>query len=464
MTQLPQFQDFPAQAAQIIDAALAAVDPAAAVKRHLQRDGRILTIGSEPINWGQGQIFLISVGKAAVPMALAAADILGDTLTEAILITKKTTRDWRSEIENASFPLPPSAFKLFLSGHPLPDEESVRAGTAVLDRLSSTTENDLVLFLISGGTSALLTQPILPLADWLQLNQALLASGCTINELNCVRRQLDRVKGGGLARAAAPAACASLILSDVIGNPLETIGSGPTVFVHETRAAALTVLARYQITERLETAVWQRLLTALESEQPPPSPPPSENRRLIIGDLRQAATAAMTKAAQMGFIAQILTTRLEGEAREIGKVAAALAKDAPAGRCIILGGETTVTLRGQGQGGRNQELALAAAIALEGWANRVVIAFASDGEDGPTDAAGAMVTGATAVTAGHHQLSPAAYLANNDSYTFFRQLDMIETETETECVPPAQRHIQTGPTGTNVNDLLFILTYPESRS
>lgn len=465
--QPPQFQAYPAHAAQLIDAALAAANPATAVKRHLQRDGRLLTIGSEQIDLAQGRVFLISVGKAAVPMARAAADILGDLIASAILVTKRTTRDWSLEIADSFYRLPPPALRLFLSGHPLPDEESVRAGTAVLDLLAQTTENDLVLFLISGGASALLAQPIVPLADWQQLTQALLASGCTIDEFNCVRRQLDRVKGGGLASAAAPAACASLIISDVIGNSLTAIGSGPTVFVNESAAESLAVLARYQIAERLETAVWQRLTAALTAAQPAAAPPPAYNQHLIIGDLRPAAAAALTKAAQLGFIAQILTTQLEGEAREIGKVAAALAKDAPAGRCLILGGETTVTLHGSGSGGRNQELALAAAIALAGWPNRVIIAFASDGEDGPTDAAGAMVTGETAVIAQRRQLDPIARLNNNDSYTFFQQLDKpekelgVNAEVETETSPSHSHHIQTGPTGVNVNDLLFILTYPE---
>ncbi len=459
MNQVLRFQDYPEHAAALIDAAVAAVEPGTAVSGNMQRDGRSLTIGHEIYNVTEpGRVILISVGKAAVPMALAAAEILGDTLTKALIVTKKSARNWGLEIESAPFIIHHSSFQIFESGHPVPNEASVQAGTAVLDLLTQTTGSDLVIFLISGGASALLAQPLVPLADWQRLTQALLASGCTIDELNCVRRQLDEVKGGGLARAAAPAACASLILSDVIGNSLAAIGSGPTVFTKETPAHALAVLKRYRIEERLETAVWQRILAALDT--PPDANPtaPPHNQHLIIGDVGQAAAAAMTKAARLGFIAQILTTHLEGEAREIGKVAAALAKDAPPGRCLILGGETTVTLQGQGKGGRNQELALAAAIALEGWPDRAIISFATDGEDGPTDAAGGMVTGETAVFAASRQLNPTTHLDNNDSYTFFQQL---ETKIEAEAMSLPHHHIRIGPTGTNVNDLLIILTYPK---
>jgi len=466
MTSLPQFQDYPTHAAQLINAAVAAVNPAAAVNRYLQRNGRTLSIGHEKYELtDDSRVFLISIGKAAVPMALAAAEILDNALTNAIVVAKKTDRDWGLEIENAPFIIHHSSFKLFESGHPIPNEESVRAATAALDLATQTTDADLVIFLISGGASALLSQPLIPLTEWQQLTNALLASGCTINKLNCVRRQLDQVKGGGLASAYAPAACASLILSDVIGNPLADIGSGPTVFTNETPADALAILTQYQVEERLDTAVWERVTAVLHqiAETTPASSP--RNQHLIIGDVGRAAAAALTKAAQLGFLAQILTTHLEGEAREIGKVVAALAKDTPAGRCLILGGETTVTLRGSGRGGRNQEQALAAAIALEGWPNRVIISFATDGEDGPTDAAGGIVTGETATEAAARHLNPTAYLKNNDSYTFFQRLEMIaEAEMEMEAgTETGSPHIRIGSTGTNVNDLLIILSYPTLR-
>ena len=452
----PQFNAYSEHVQEIITAALAAADPVGAVQRHLQCDGRYLTIGSEIYTMNNGQIYLISVGKAAVTMGLTAAEILGDKLAHTIFVAKKTDRDWMAEIEASPFSFPPSTFHLFQSGHPVPDEESVRAGTAVLDLLHQTTADDLVIFLISGGASALLAQPLLPLADWQTLTTALLASGCTITELNTVRRQLDTVKGGGLAYAAAPAACASLILSDVIGSPLEAIGSGPTVINDESPPDALAILHRYRLHEILALAVWQNLAQQLETNQAIPLSEPSDNQHYIIADVGQAAHAALTKAAQLGFISQILTIHLEGEAREAGRFAAALAKDNPPGRCLILGGETTVTLRGEGRGGRNQELALAAAIALEGWSNRVVVSLATDGEDGPTNAAGAMVTGETTVTARHHQLNPVTFLQNNNSYAFFSGLDTAVAQNQ----PP--HHVKIGATGTNVNDLVIILTYPDA--
>ncbi|MCB9418549.1 MAG: DUF4147 domain-containing protein [Ardenticatenaceae bacterium] len=446
-----EFESYPEHVREIIAAALAAADPAAAVRRNLQSDGRYLTVGSEIYTMNEGRVYLIGIGKAAVTMGLAAAQILDDKLAHAIFVAKKTDRDWLTEIESSSLSLP--TFTLFQSDHPVPDEESVRAGTAVLDLLYQTTADDLVIFLISGGASALLAQPLLPLADWQALTNALLASGCTIAELNTIRRQLDMVKGGGLARAAAPAACASLILSDVVGSPLEAIGSGPTVITNERPSDALAVLNRYRVQETLETAVWQNLVQQLENNQASPLPEPTDNQHTIIADVSHAAHAALTRAAQLGFIAQILTTHLEGEAREAGRFAASLAKDNPPGRCLILGGETTVTLHGNGQGGRNQELALSAAVALEDWPGRVVVSLATDGEDGPTDAAGAVVTGETAVTARQHQLDPIAYLQNNDSYAFFRELDTAVANER------PHHHLKIGATGTNVNDLVFILTY-----
>lgn len=440
---------------QLIQASLAAVNPAAAVAHHLKYNGRALTIGHDSIIHSHypadGRIYLISVGKAAVPMGLAAAAILGDQLAAAIIIAKRGERDWQADIDAAESQRGPAPIHLYEAGHPVSDAHSLQATTAVFDLLKQTTAHDLVLCLISGGASALLTRPLLSLGDWQQLTDVLLRSGCTINELNCVRRQLDEVKGGGLAQWAAPATCVSLILSDVVGNPLHVIGSGPTARSPETLADAVTVLARYQVGSRLETAVWQRVVQALHKLRLQTPPANVRTYNLIVGDVRQAATAALVKAAQLGFAPQILTAQLEGEAREVGRFAAALAKDAAPGSCLILGGETTVTVHGQGKGGRNQETALAAAIALHGQPNRVIASFATDGEDGPTTAAGAVITGETMQHGRAHRLEAITYLDRNDSYTYFQQLDALAS---THC------HIATGSTGTNVNDLLFILTYP----
>jgi hydroxypyruvate reductase len=273
------------------------------------------------------------------------------------------------------------------------------------------------------------------------------------------------VKGGGLAQMAAPSRCVSLILSDVVGNPLQAIGSGPTYFINETAADAAAILKRYSIEEQLAAETWDRILKSLKRPSPPAlQPDDHRNDHLIVGDVRTSAVAAMAKAMQLGFIAQVLTVRLEGEAREVGRVAAAIAKDLAEGRCLILGGETTVTLRDNGLGGRNQELTLAAAIALEDWPATAMASFATDGEDGPTSAAGAVISGHTVGFARSLNLDPLAFLDRNDSFHFFQHLDEASSQ-EPQSDSISQQPLTLlapGPTGTNVNDLLIILTYPRA--
>jgi glycerate 2-kinase len=426
---------------QLLSAALAAVDPAEAVKRHLRHEGDRLLVAGRAYDLARGRLFVVAAGKAAVRMGMAAAAELGEALAGAIFVTKN---------EAAPDPLPPRC-RLFYGGHPVSDENSVQATAAVVELAQQATRGDLLLCLISGGTSALLSRPVIPLASWQALNDFLLASGCTIQEFNQVRRQLDQVKGGGLAQLAAPAACATLILSDVVGNPLGLIGSGPTVPHGDTAAAALAVLHRYDAGARLPHSTWQQVESYLKTGPPPLANYPDEVANYVIGDVRLAAETAVAEASRLGFEARMLSAYLEGEARQVGRVVAALAKEAT-GRskacCLVLGGETTVTLdRGgaTGIGGRNQELALAAALSLADWQMVAVAAFATDGEDGPTGAAGAVVTGATVGHGLAQGLDPAASLDRHDSFTFFRQAGGL---------------IETGPTGTNVNDLVIILTYP----
>jgi hydroxypyruvate reductase len=415
---------------------------------HLQRHGRRLAIG--PVEFDldtghppNGRLFLVSIGKAAVPMAQAAAEILGDAIFAGIGIAKTMPNDQ----------LPIDNFQLTIGEHPVAGEKSVQATTAVLKLLSQTRPGDLVLCLISGGASALFTQPLIPLDEWQLLNRALLASGCTIQEFNTVRRQLDRVKGGGLAQLAAPAQVVSLILSDVIGNDLAAIGSGPTVLTDETPQDALAVLSNYEsgirnyeggaaVYTHIHHTLAQLPVTQLPNYQL--SPPTN----LLIGSVRQAAEAARQSAENSGYTATILTAHLEGEAREVGKFAAAIAKELPPGHCAILGGETTVTVHGHGIGGRNLEVALAAAIALDGWPEVAIATFATDGEDGTTGAAGAVVTGETVGNGRHFSLNARQFLDNNDSHTYFQKLD-------TAGYGP--HLLITGPTGTNVNDLIFII-------
>ena len=442
-----------------MSAALSAADPAKAVRRFLRREDDILHIGELRYDLHMGHVYLVSVGKAAAAMAKAAIEILGDDVHSAVVTSKKGS-ETAADLVDQQCCMKIQSFNLYLTT----GEDSIRATEVVVQTLAQTNVNDLVLCLISGGTSALLTLPVIPLVDWQSLNNALLASGCSINDFNCVRRQLDHVKGGGLAQMAAPAQCVSLILSDVVGNPLHAIGSGPTVFVDETADDAMVALKRYAIAEHLEADVWGRIIQALEQPERELRPANQRNDHIIVGDVRQSATSAMAKAMQLGFIAQVLTAQLEGEAREVARVAAAIAKDMPVGRCLILGGETTVKLNGDGLGGRNQELALAAAIALDGRPNTIVASFATDGEDGPTPAAGAVVSGESAEYGRLLGLDPVAYLDLNDSYHFFQHLD--ESYHQAAKADGSEGYLPVtllipGPTGTNVNDLLIILTYPD---
>ncbi len=429
------FADHPVHLQAVLQAALEQADPQTAVYQHLHKNGSHLHIGSHTVELGNGRLFILSLGKAAVPMALAAVDVVGETAVSGGGIIAK-------HLPEGSLPLP-----AYAGSHPVPGEQSVAATTAVLEPLAALTENDLVLCLISGGASALFTRPRLPLDDWQALNQALLASGCPIQAINTVRRQLDAIKGGGLARWVAPARVISLILSDVVGNDLAAIGSGPTVASQETADAALAILQQYQVDRFLNTAVAHSVTTTLQKmAQTAYTPPTNIIDNVIIGSIQQSAHAAAARAKSLGFNTHMLTTRLEGEAREVGRFAAALAIDAPPQSATLLGGETTVTLRGHGSGGRNLETALAAAIGLAGWSHRTITSFATDGDDGTSGVAGATVTGQT-VQGGQAAL---AALNNNDSFTFFQQLD---------AAGHGPHLIQTGPTGTNVNDLIVIMNY-----
>lgn len=436
----------------LCQAALAAVDPAAAVRRALRREGDALLVSSRRYDLNAyRRVFIVGGGKAAAPMAAASADILGERLTGGIVITKygHTLKDAPS--------LADGALQLLEAGHPVPDAAGVQGAGRIAALLREAGADDLVICLISGGGSALLTlpQPDITLEDLRALTDALLRCGATINEINALRKHLQQLQGGGIAQLAAPATVIALILSDVVGDPLDVIASGPTSPDTTTFADAWAVLETYGLVEAIPRSIVERLRAGLAG-QVPETPKPGEAlfervHNVVIGSNALAAQAAVGRARELGFAALVLSTYVEGEAREVARVAAALAKDlARNGRplrppaCLVLGGETTVTLRGAGRGGRNQELALAAAIALDGWSRVLIATLATDGNDGPTDAAGAIATGETAAQGRALGLEARAYLANNDSYTYFDRLGGL---------------IRTGPTNTNVNDLLFVLAY-----
>jgi len=446
--------DLGAAAVALQQAALAAVEPAAAVRQHVRREGDALIAAERRYDLERYErVFVVGGGKAAVPMAAAIADLLDGRLSAGAVVTKY------GHSEGVRHPA--SSVQVLKAGHPVPDENSIRGAQAIAELARRATERDLVICLISGGGSALLTLPVPGLGlDGLQaLTQALLRSGATINEMNTVRKHCSRVKGGHLAQLATPAHLLTLVLSDVVGDPLDVIASGPSVPDPTTVADALAVLERYG---NPSPGSWkfpqpESFYREIFQETPKPGDPVFERvQHVVVGSNRLAAAAAVEKARQLGFNALLLSTYVEGEAREVAKVAAALAKGMrahgdplPPPACLVWGGETTVTVTGGGKGGRNQGLALAAALQLSGWPGVLVMALATDGTDGPTDAAGAVVTGETLARARALGLDPRAALEANDSYPFFDALGDL---------------IRTGPTGTNVNDLLFILTADDVRT
>ena len=430
-------------------AALAAVEPGAAVRQAVQRQGeRLIAAGRSYDLAVVERVWVFGAGKAAAAMAAALHAILGDRLSGGLAVTKY------GHASPGAGPI-----ELIEAGHPLPDEAGVAAARRMAGLLAGGTGRDLVLAIISGGGSALLALPAegISLADLQATTDLLLRSGATIGEMNAVRKHLSQVKGGGLARLAAPNPVIGLILSDVVGDPLDAIASGPTAPDPTTFDDAWAALERYDLTERLPASVRDRLQAGRRGELPetpkPGDPLFKRVHNVIVGSNRLAAEAAVEEARRWGLNGLLLSTFVEGEARHVGRVAAALARemvsfDRPVARpaCLVWGGETTVTVRGTGRGGRNQELALAAALALDGVPNVLLAALGTDGTDGPTDAAGAVVTGETAARARALDLDPAAYLANNDAYPLFDALDDL---------------LRTGPTGTNVNDLLFLFAFAQ---
>jgi hydroxypyruvate reductase len=430
----------------ILEAALRAVDPATAVKRALQVEGKTLRVGAKSYDLAAYEhIYVVGAGKASAAMAVAVEEALGEGITSG----------WVNVKDGYTAPL--RTVTIHEAGHPLPDARGIQGSQQMVSLLRGTGPRDLVLCLISGGGSALMTLPVqgITLTDMGLLTDALLRSGATINEINAIRKHLSQVKGGQLARLAQPAQVIALILSDVIGNPLDVIASGPTSPDPTTFAQAYAVLQKYRLLDEVPAAILRHLEQGMEGQVPETAKAGEEalerTQNVIIGSNEHATQAALVKARQLGLNTLLLSTFVEGEAREVAKVLAAIAREVvhsgqPIARpaCIVAGGETTVTVRGSGLGGRNQELALAAAAHIEGLDGVAIVALGTDGTDGPTDAAGAICTGRTALRAAQQGLSIAGYLADNDAYRFFQALGDL---------------IISGPTNTNVNDLILVLAF-----
>lgn len=412
-------QDMIRDAKKIAHDSIAAVLPDAAVRRAL--DGRCF---ARPVR-------IVAIGKAAWRMADTACRALSEQVSCGVVITKY------GHSEGA---IP--RMEIFEAGHPVPDENGVRAAQRALQLVRGLTAEDTVLFLVSGGGSALFELPLegACLEDIADLTRQLLACGADITEINTIRKHLSAVKGGRFGAACAPAQVLCIVLSDVLGDSLDTIASGPAVPDQSTCTDVRRVIEKYAL------SVPAHLLPLLETETPKAL---CGVETQITGNVTALCAAAAGSAGALGYTPMILTTTLNGEAREAGTTLASIAREIRASGqpmkppcCVIMGGETVVHLRGQGMGGRNQELALSAAKGIDGLEGVCIFSLGSDGTDGPTDAAGGVVTGAFAGEARSRGLDIDAALGQNDSYTLLGQMDAL---------------LMTGPTGTNVNDVSVLL-------
>lgn len=424
---------------RLFSAALRAVDPALAVRRNLRwEDDAIL--GGEGRIAAPGGVFVVAVGKAAVAMARGALEALGSSVAAGHVITKEGHVD----------SVLPNAIAVYEAGHPIPDERGERATRELLQRLAALQDEDVVLALISGGGSALLEAPRgdVTLEDLARTTDLLLRAGAPIDALNAVRAPLSGVKAGGLRAAAAKATWVTLILSDVLGNDPRVIASGPTIPNQPDRTLALSIAEKYGIRDKLPSAV----LNALEAGEPNVvAVNDAHDVVLVIGDNAAAVEKAAAEAERAGLAAKIVWTAVEGEAAELGKAFVAEVANATAEVDALLGGgEATVTVRGDGTGGRNTEFALAAALELErrGLRNWVVASLATDGQDAMTGLAGAIADGWTCQRARERGVDPEAALARNDSAAVFEI---------------AEGAVDTGPTGTNVNDVYIAVRVDGSR-
>jgi glycerate-2-kinase len=406
----------------ILQAALEAADPEVSTLQSLRR----LKLPVHQFD----RVFLVAIGKAAVGMSAAVEKVLGKKLTSGIALTKYGHTDRKLRVT-----------KIREAAHPVPDAAGLQASEEIEALLRTLNARDLLIAAISGGSSALLSAPAagITLADKQLTTDLLLKAGADIFELNSVRKHLSRLKGGQMAALAYPAAVVGLLFSDVIGDPIDVIGSGPTAPDHSTFRDARDVLAKYKLTRIVPVSVRRRLESSSEETPKPDNALFKNVRNVVTAGNRQALSAAAAKARTLGYRPLILSSSIQGEAREVARVHASILRDAPAQSCILSGGETTVTVKGKGRGGRNQEFALALALDIVGVPNVAALCAGTDGTDGPTDAAGAFVTGETITNVSEAR----QHLAANNSYEFFNPLNAL---------------VRTGPTGTNVMDINILLT------
>ena len=419
-------------ALRILEAGIAAVDPYRSIMDFVQVEGSKMTVAGERYDLAKVErVIVLGAGKAAVPMVRAVVDLLGDR-AEGHANALEDARIGRVEVVRAT--------------HPIPGEEGVRGSRRIMDLAASATERDLVLCLISGGGSALMPLPEegLTLQDKMAMTELLLKCGATIQELNCVRKHISAIKGGKLARAAAPAPLASLILSDVIGDPLDSIASGPTAPDTTSYADARGILRKYGVWDRAPEAVRSHLEAARYETPKPGDPVFGRVRNVLIGNNKKSQRAMVARAKELGYAAFEVGPYLLGDSREAAPRLLEQARALAGGRrpaAVVAGGETTVVVRGKGRGGRNQEIALVSlGLLREG---ELLAAAGTDGIDGKSPAAGALADATVAAKARSKGLLVAPFLDNNDSTAFFEAAGGL---------------LLTGPTGTNVADVELYLS------
>jgi len=433
-----------ALALRSLESALNAVDPKQIIKSKLLLKNLTLHVNGYSIDLKKFKnIYVIGGGKASGSMVEALEQVLGNSITKGLVNVPRSSKN-KTDI-----------IKLHEASHPIPDEAGVEGTRRMLKIAEQAKEDDLIICLISGGGSSLMPLPRgkISIADKKEITNALLKCGATINEINTVRKHISDFKGGWLAKKAYPSSILNLILSDVVGDPLDFIASGPTVPDSTTFSDAIKVLKKYRLWSKAPASI-RKVLSDGEKGLIPETPKANDEAfkrvyNVVVGNNRLASLTAQKYLKSEGLNTLLLTSTLEGEARHVGIMLASIVHEVsvsgnpvpkPAG--IIAGGETTVTVTGKGLGGRNQEIALATVRNLKGMNGVAVASLSTDGVDGPTDAAGAIADGKTLVRAAKMGLTPEEYLAENDSYHFFSKLGDL---------------IFTGPTGTNVNDVSVIV-------
>lgn len=429
-------------ALRIIEVGLQAADPVKSIKNAVRLEGNKLVVGGKVYDISSG-VKVLGFGKASASMALAVEEVLGDLIADGVVIVPKGLKPPRLD-----------RIKVMYGSHPVPDEDTINS-TKELLKLCSRGEEETFVVLISGGGSALFELPVEPITlnDLRVLTTQLLKCGADIKEINTVRKHVSMVKGGRLAELLYPSNVVSLILSDVVGDPIEFIASGPTAPDPTTYDDAVSLLKRYGIFDSIPASVREVLMRGLNGElRETPKPGDKVFDKVlnhVVASNYISLKAMEEEARKLGYNTLILTSMVEGEAREVGKLLAGVVKnikkyDEPVRKpaAVLAGGETTVTVRGRGVGGRNQELALSVAISIAGLSDVVFASIGSDGVDGVSVAAGGIVDGETVLRGKGLGLNPYDFLNNNDSYNYLSRLGSA---------------ILTGPTGTNVNDLVIAL-------